>query len=116
MIEKYCVHCGTRNIFEITPKFCCGCGKPFNKAVASVHVEEEEEEETPSFDVEKMRKDVVCEYDKEEHFPKFGDNIAKEQGRYDRRAEAAKKPPFQGDAIQKTREDCTFNGTSKSIG
>lgn len=30
--QEFCINCGSKNTFEVTrPKFCCGCGQPFNR-------------------------------------------------------------------------------------
>lgn len=46
-MQEFCVHCGSKNLYESSkPKFCCGCGNPFNKSISSrAEVEEDEFEE-----------------------------------------------------------------------
>lgn len=62
-MHQFCVHCGEKNIYETAPpKFCCGCGNPFNKGISSVKpavVEQEEDGEVDSkgFNLDKLKKD-----------------------------------------------------------
>lgn len=62
-MHQFCVQCGAKNIYESTqPKFCCGCGSPFNRSVASVskneNVDSEDDFEEPtSFNKESLAKD-----------------------------------------------------------
>lgn len=126
MISKHCIHCGIKNIFEITPQFCCGCGEPFNRASAatthsSTNTEDDfEDEDSGGYDLKKLKQDWSAEYSTEENFEKFGESCgtsSRLSNKATRRAEANLRPSFKADsAIKASREDCRFNGNSKSIG
>lgn len=69
MNKEFCINCGHKNLFEISkPKFCAGCGNPFNVSSASarMRVKEEIEEEddfqgAACYDIEKLRGSIVSE-------------------------------------------------------
>lgn len=68
MNKEFCINCGHKNVFEVSkPKFCAGCGTPFNTSMASApkqnHTQDEEEEYESklSFDLEKLRASIVAE-------------------------------------------------------
>ena len=47
MAHQYCIRCGAKNIYESTkPKFCSGCGDPFNTTVSKSTVIDEDFDET----------------------------------------------------------------------
>jgi hypothetical protein len=68
MNKVFCSSCGHKNVYEVTkPKFCSACGTPIGasapaparkEAVAEI---EYEEEGSRSFDLERMKRDVVAE-------------------------------------------------------
>jgi len=70
MNKEFCINCGHKNIFEVTkPKYCAGCGNPFNTSSTSryksVEVNEEEYEEedreVQSFNLEKLKASIIAE-------------------------------------------------------
>ena len=68
MNKVFCSSCGHKNVYEVTkPKFCSACGTPIGasapaparkEAVAEI---EYEEEGSRSFDLERMKRDIVAE-------------------------------------------------------
>jgi hypothetical protein len=47
MSHQFCVKCGEKNTYEASPpNFCCGCGQPFNKSVATPKAVDQNEEVT----------------------------------------------------------------------
>lgn len=70
MNKEFCINCGHKNVFEVSkPKFCAGCGTPFNtSSVASFKREEVEEDSVSpleSLDMEKLRASIIAESSKE---------------------------------------------------
>lgn len=71
MQHEFCINCGQKNVFEISkPKFCSGCGEPFNTTVASRHIRKQEQEQenddgdgfdVSSIDIDKLRKQIGIE-------------------------------------------------------
>jgi ribosomal protein L37E len=67
MNKEFCINCGHKNVFEVTkPKFCAGCGSPFNTSSKStyraIEVQQEEEEiENISFDLQKLKASIIAE-------------------------------------------------------
>lgn len=69
MNKEFCINCGHKNIFEVSkPKYCAGCGSPFNtssaskyKQVEQVEQVEEEQYDSPSFDINKLRASIIAE-------------------------------------------------------
>ena len=124
MISKYCIHCGTKNTFEITPKFCTECGEPFNRSSASVKKQKRpvydddfEDDEIQSYDMDKLKQDWTIEGSAKENWDKFGSQIgvAASDG-YDRRSNI--RPDTESDkrGLDAVRDSCRFKGESKSIG
>ena len=68
MNKVFCSSCGHKNVYEVTKsKFCTACGSPIGsttpeparkEAVAGI---EQEEEGSTSFDLRKMKNDIVSE-------------------------------------------------------
>jgi hypothetical protein len=68
MNKVFCSSCGHKNVYEVAkPKFCSACGMPIGasapaparkEAVAEI---EYEEEGSRSFDLNKMKNDIVAE-------------------------------------------------------
>ena len=68
MNHEFCIQCGNKNIYQIAkPKFCAGCGQPFNTTLVSKSSrqesdqEDEEEYVSGKFDIEKLRKTVAAQ-------------------------------------------------------
>ena len=79
MNKEFCIQCGHKNMFEVSrPKFCAGCGSPFNtlaKTIPAKKVSEaksqsrfddddNEDEESMSFsqiDLSKLRNSIAYE-------------------------------------------------------
>lgn len=65
MNHEFCIQCGTKVAFEVSkPKFCSGCGNPFNTSLVSkssqqnTNEHEEEEYVGGKYDIEKLRKTI----------------------------------------------------------
>ncbi len=74
MIHEFCVKCGHKNLFEsVKPKFCAGCGQPFNVGaeVSEATVAEEELDQPVSTDKKKLSQDWSAQVD-HSGFPTFG--------------------------------------------
>lgn len=68
MNKVFCSSCGHKNVYEVTkPKFCSSCGATIGLAAPAPARKEavaeiEYEEESPrSFDLDKMKRDIVAE-------------------------------------------------------
>lgn len=72
MNKIFCVACGHKNIYEVTkPKFCAGCGEGIGGSTSAsaaekvsrpkMEVELGGEDEVGSFDLRKLRSQVVAE-------------------------------------------------------
>ena len=66
MNKEFCINCGHKNIFEVSkPKYCAGCGSPLSTSSVSKYkqVEEIEEEQydSPSFDINKLKASIIAE-------------------------------------------------------
>ena len=68
MNKVFCSSCGHKNVYEVAkPKFCSACGSPTGAAAPAPARKEaiaeiESEGESPhSFDLNKMKKDIVAE-------------------------------------------------------
>lgn len=68
MNHEFCIQCGHKNIYQVTkPKFCAGCGQPFNTTLVSKSSQREvEDDEEPEyvggkFNIEKLRKTVAAQ-------------------------------------------------------
>ena len=68
MNKVLCSSCGHKNVYEVAkPKFCSACGSPTGAAAPAPALKEaiaeiESEGESPhSFDLNKMKKDIVAE-------------------------------------------------------
>ena len=68
MNKVFCSSCGHKNVYEVTkPKFCSSCGTTIGSADPAPAREEavaeiEREEESPrTFDLNKMKRDVIAE-------------------------------------------------------
>lgn len=65
MNTEFCINCGHKNLFAATkPKFCAGCGKPFNVTSVAVSSQEEGGESKTnisSFDLKKLRASIKVE-------------------------------------------------------
>ena len=68
MNHEFCIQCGTKVTFEVSkPKFCSGCGSPFNTSLVSKSSRNEQEEDDGEeyvggkFDIEKLRKTVAAQ-------------------------------------------------------
>ena len=69
MNKEFSINCGDKNIFEVSKrKYCAGCGSPFNTSSVSKYkqVEEIEEEQydSPSFDINKLKASIIEEQTK----------------------------------------------------
>lgn len=61
MKHEFCMNCGAKNVYEVNkPKFCSGCGQPFNQRVAARTVESEPEP-IQGFDLNKLRQAIRVE-------------------------------------------------------
>lgn len=125
MISKYCIHCGAKNTFEVTPKFCNGCGEPFNRSSASVKKRqiiedddyEDDEDEVVRFDMDKLKKDWSIEGSAKENWDKFGSQVgvAAKDG-YNRKENIRPDSEADKKALDALKDACRFKGESKSIG
>jgi len=64
MMHEFCVQCGHKNLFEsVKPKFCAGCGQPFNVGGAIVSRANSSEEEVleQSEQMPKLNKDKLSQ-------------------------------------------------------
>jgi hypothetical protein len=74
MNKEFCIQCGFKNVFEVSrPKFCAGCGKPFNtttkvnsaekKVIRSHNQEDDFDEEfnLDDIDISKLKKSISYE-------------------------------------------------------
>lgn len=74
MNKEFCIQCGHKNVFEVSrPKFCAGCGTPFNTSSASTlrnapkveryHEEDDDDESETlsSIDISKLRNTITVE-------------------------------------------------------
>lgn len=69
MNHEFCINCGVKNVFEISkPKFCSGCGSPFNTSFSSSSPKRKNDEEEgyipQSFDLKALRASIVAETNK----------------------------------------------------
>lgn len=75
MNKEFCIHCGHKNVFDVArPKFCAGCGSPFNRTTAPVikatapkvtktvtSYDDEEEQESYTIDINRLKDTFACE-------------------------------------------------------
>ena len=68
MNYEFCIQCGTKVAFEVSkPKFCSGCGDPFNTSFVSKSSKQDLQEDHEQdyvggkFDIEKLRKTVAAQ-------------------------------------------------------
>jgi hypothetical protein len=68
MNKVFCSSCGHKNVYEVTkPKFCSACGSSIGAAAPAPARKEAvaeidyEEENSRSFDLKKMKRDIVAE-------------------------------------------------------
>ncbi len=77
MNKEFCIQCGHKNMFEVSrPKFCAGCGSPFNTSAKAApakkiseaklrnHFDDEEEQDYVPFnqiDLSKLRNSIAYE-------------------------------------------------------
>lgn len=134
-MHSYCIHCGSKSVYESTPnKFCGSCGNPFNRAIQkqesnsssskskrkSIFVnnddEDDDEDEFEDFQIDKRElansvEGVVTA----SRFPTFEElaiqNAAPRGERYVR-------PEFKvdGDIIKATLRECGKVQVSKEVG
>ena len=69
MNKEFCINCGHKNVFEVAkPKFCAGCGTPFNTTSAAISkrgvIEEDNESPLGYIDMAKLRASIVAETSK----------------------------------------------------
>lgn len=118
MNSEFCIHCGTKNIFEIKPKFCSACGEPFNQSNGAVTTPtasqpvEQQQEVIPNINK------LECETDFGGSLGfKFGSAIGSDQKDFDRKSFAASRDGFKGDnAIEQTMQECSKNRPPTEIG
>ena len=118
MNKEFCINCGHKNLFEVSkPKFCAGCGSPFNTSSASVsrrEVEEEEEREGPvSFDLKKLRAGIMAETQasKVSLDDLWKDPAPKDPNSY----RAPSNDPSGKEILRKTMQECSKAKAAKEI-
>jgi len=59
--QEFCINCGQKNIFEFQkPKFCSGCGKPFNQN-STAEVVNSSEDSFDDINIDKLRGSIDVE-------------------------------------------------------
>jgi hypothetical protein len=72
MNKEFCIQCGHKNMFEVSrPKFCAGCGSPFNTSAKTAPAKkvsqsdfDDNEDESVAFnqiDLSKLRNSIAYE-------------------------------------------------------
>ena len=60
-MHQFCIKCGVKNLYETNvPKFCSGCGKPFNRSDSSISQDSDEDDfqdPTPKIDKRSLAQD-----------------------------------------------------------
>ena len=120
MMHEFCVQCGHKNLFEsVKPKFCAGCGRPFNVGgaiVSKANLPEEEvleeSDQMPQLNKDKLSQGWSTQVDNS-GFPTFG-SIAGSQAPSVRHH---RPKGFKGkDAVKSTMKESGRVTKSREIG
>lgn len=120
MNKEFCINCGAKNLYEISkPKFCAGCGSPFNVSSASVSrkketPQDEEEFVSGGFDLEKLRASIVAESSKDK---KSLDDLWKNPAPKDPNIyRSPSSDPSGTEILKKTMTECAQVKVAQEIG
>lgn len=114
MNKVFCSSCGHKNVYEVTkPKFCAACGTPIGvaapaparrEAVAEI---EYEEETRRSFDLRKMKNDIVAEANTDKTtLADLWKSATPEDANRDRMSRPAANLPDGEAMIKQSQADC----------
>lgn len=121
MNKEFCINCGHKNLFEVSkPKFCAGCGNPFNTSNASAKMKAKEEiededdyEGAACYDLEKLKASIVSE--------SFSNKITLDQlwsdpaPRDPNSSRPASSDPSGTEILKQTMKECSKVKSAKDI-
>ena len=118
MNKEFCINCGHKNLFEVSkPKFCAGCGSPFNTSSnQSIASEENENEisELKQFDINKLKSSIVFE---SRSSIKTLDDLWKDPAPRDNNTfRSPSSDPSGNEIIKRTMSECSPVKQAKEIG
>lgn len=114
MNKVFCSSCGHKNVYEVTkPKFCAACGTPIGvaapaparqEAVAEIEYEERSHR---SFDLRKMKNDIVAEANTQKTtLTDLWKSATPEDANRDRMSRPAANLPDGEALIKQSQADC----------
>lgn len=110
--------CGHKNVFEVSkPKFCAGCGSPFNSSIASEpdsHTDLEDVYTGTSFDIKKLRASIISESkgnNKSTLDQIWSDPAPRSEGS----SRSASNDPSGKEIIHQTMSECSSSKQPKDI-
>lgn len=119
MNKQFCIACGHKNLFEISkPKFCAGCGSPFNTSLASVKTVAAEEElaehneSRVSYDLQKLKNTIISESSANK---KTLDDLWKDPAPRSNQGREPSLDPSGNEIIKKTMNECAMVKKAEEI-
>jgi len=114
MNKVFCSSCGHKNVYEVTkPKFCSSCGTTIGSAAPAPAREEavaeiEREEESPrSFDLNKMKNDIIAEANSQQTtLTDLWKSATPEDANRDKTSRRASNLPNGEDMLKQSQADC----------
>jgi hypothetical protein len=121
MNKEFCINCGAKNLYEVVkPKFCIGCGSPFNTSVRATSRREEgleldDDDHAPAnFNLKKLRASIVAESNKSKQTldDLWKDPAPKDPNFY----RAPSNDPSGTEILKQTMTECSQVKVAKEVG
>jgi len=114
MNKVFCSSCGHKNVYEVTkPKFCSSCGTTIGSAVPAPARQEAvaeidyEEEGSRSFDLDKMKNDIIAEANSQQTtLTDLWKSATPEDANRDKTSRRASNLPNGEAMIKQSQADC----------
>jgi hypothetical protein len=122
MNHQFCIQCGAKNLYQSSvPKFCCGCGKPFNRIQdneESFASQEEEEviEKELTIDKSKLAQGWVADMGYSQNKMTIGDLINSPAERSEARISRPRPKSLGENIVKQTMLECSPVKQSKELG
>lgn len=123
MNHQFCIQCGAKNLYQSSvPKFCCGCGKPFNRiqdnkeTLASQEEEVEVVEKQLIIDKSKLAQDWVADMGYSQNQMTIGDLINSPAERSEARVSRPRPKSLGENIVKQTMLECSPVKQSKELG
>jgi hypothetical protein len=122
MNKEFCFECGHKNIFAVNrPKFCAGCGSPFNvvgtstaKKKAAIVLEDEEDDgpQVGEIDISKLRQSIS--YEKYQNKVTL-DDLWSSPAPHDSHRRPEANAPEGDDLLKQIRQECSSSKQQEII-